>query len=446
MSNSEISFSPFARGDRIDGRYRIVGIIGRGGMGVVYAVEDLKLDGMLRAVKVTRAEDGAFDSYSDEAFMLMKLNHPHLPHMIDYLKLEELGCEALVMDYFNGMTIAACRKEMLNGFTYRQIVHIGLQLCSALRYLHQQSPPIVHRDLKPSNVMIDNKGYVKLIDFGISRQYKSDQLHDTVQLGTLGFAAPEQEGLSQSDARTDVYGLGALLYYLASDGVTFNRNQVGGIRTVPFGGFRSNIPYRFKAILERMLQQDPSDRYQSMDEVEYELTQLEFQMVRGYEEDSLEMSMHYQFQLYREKRLLVSVISLSPGAGATFLTFALAYLIGANHVTVSAFEYSELRPEWHALLEQREQPSHAGTLDSLAFDERYLHITPGHDLVSWYPLAPDRRLSSDQDRFKFEQMLRQSSSSCNLIDLSGKWQDKGAESLLQQSRFVFVVGDPSVYK
>ena len=93
----------------------------------------------------------------------------------------------------------------------------AIQLCEALDYLHSRQPPIIFRDMKPSNVMVTNTGLVKLIDFGIARTYKVGKKRDTVAMGSENYAAPEQWGKGQTDARSDVYALGATMYHLLAN-------------------------------------------------------------------------------------------------------------------------------------------------------------------------------------------------------------------------------------
>ena len=205
----------FESGTLIGGRYRIHGLIGRGGMGEVYAAEDLRLQGKIRALKANRSSVGTGLRSAEEAGLLMRLNHPHLPLIVDYFPPSgSETVELVVMDYIDGITLQAYMEQHGGIVPTPRVIEIGMQLAEALRYLHGQQPAIIHRDLKPTNVMIDRSGFVRLIDFGIAREFKPGQVKDTVTLGTPGFAAPEQEGDRQSDARTDVFGLGALLHYL----------------------------------------------------------------------------------------------------------------------------------------------------------------------------------------------------------------------------------------
>lgn len=438
--NKERSSFPLVKGDVFGGRYRIVGTIGRGGMGTVFAVEDLKLGGSLRAVKVTVPSPDGSGSYIGEANTLMKLNHPHLPLIVDYFPPNEQGYEALVMDYIDGQTVADYYVKPYGGFTFSQMIHIGLQLCSALIYLHGQQPPIIHRDLKPSNVMIDSKGHVKLIDLGISRQYKLGQLQDTVQLGTVGYAAPEQEGAGQSDARTDIYGLGGLFYFMASGGKAYLRNEVSVSGKDLFVHLQADIPHTFKSILKQMLQSNPQHRYHSMVDVESALKSLE-QMTR----DQGEGAATAKSKTIRSKRLCVSVISLTPGAGATLLSLALVALLGQRGISVAAAEYCSLRPEWHALLMQRTRRT-LYDQEEAAFDDRYIRYKQPDSRVSWFALHPEQLANSEPANLNFEQMLRHAGAAIDLIDLSAKWDEPRSFQLLRQSRFVLVVGDPAVTK
>lgn len=424
------------------GRYRIVGILGRGGMGIVYAADDLKLAGKLRAIKVIAPLPDGGGSYTSEARTMMKLKHPHLPIIVDYFPTEELDCEALVMDYIEGQTVAALFGARYAVLTFAQIVHIGLQLCSALIHLHGQTPPIIHRDLKPSNVMIDNKWHVTLIDFGISRLYKKGQQQDTAQLGTVGFAAPEQGGTGQSDERTDIYGLGALLYFMASGGTAYDCNDESRREKDPFTYLQSDIPSAFKVVLQRLMQLNPQYRYRSVIEVEAVLKQYAQAEIPNH---SALTEPTYK-DLPQSNRILICLLSLSPGAGATFLSHTLTALLGQQGVTVTAAEYGHLRPEWHAWLTDRNHKRTNKHEEWEAFDERYIHYKHENHTVNWFALHPGRWTESVSHEHKFEQMLHQAGGLINLIDLSSKWNERHALQLLKQARFVFVVGDPSVAK
>ena len=119
------------------------------------------------------------------------------------------------MDFIAGETLEQYQSKAPNRrLLLSEVLNIGLQLCIVLDYLHSQQPPIVFRDLKPANIMRTPTGQLYLIDFGIARYFKPGQAKDTVALGSLGYATPEQYGKAQTTPRADIYSLGALLHQL----------------------------------------------------------------------------------------------------------------------------------------------------------------------------------------------------------------------------------------
>ncbi|MCA9781905.1 MAG: serine/threonine protein kinase, partial [Candidatus Eremiobacteraeota bacterium] len=146
-----------------------------------------------------------------EAQLLAQLDHANLPKVID--SFSERNRHYLVMEYVPGKTLEKRLAEAGGALPEREVYGYAVQLCDVLDYLHRQQPPIIFRDLKPANIMLKPDGRVKLIDFGIARHFKPGQSNDTQAMGTPGYAAPEQYGKGQSDARTDIYALGATLHH-----------------------------------------------------------------------------------------------------------------------------------------------------------------------------------------------------------------------------------------
>jgi serine/threonine protein kinase len=201
-------------------RYEILGVLGRGGMGCVYKVSDPFQRGRVLAAKELRpgkqtAEKAleALTQFQTEARILMRLTHQNLPKVYDYFSRS--GVYVIVMEYIRGKTL----EQVLDAaqgkpIDEQRVLSWALQICRAMHFLSVQKPrPIVFRDLKPSNIMIDIKGRVKLIDFGIARFFKEDKSKDTYVYGTPGYAAPEQYGSAQTDVRSDIYSLGATLHH-----------------------------------------------------------------------------------------------------------------------------------------------------------------------------------------------------------------------------------------
>ena len=205
-------------GTIIDGKYKILNIIGHGGMSTVYlainekankpwAIKEVRKDGV-KNFEIVR------QSLMVETDMLKKLSHKGLPSIVDVI--DEGDNFLIVMDYIEGMTLKAVLTER-GTQAQEDVVDWALQICDVLKYLHSRQPPIIYRDMKPSNIMLRSDGSVMLIDFGTAREFKERNLADTTCLGTQGYAAPEQfGGRGQTDARTDIYSLGATMYHLVT--------------------------------------------------------------------------------------------------------------------------------------------------------------------------------------------------------------------------------------
>lgn len=144
-----------------------------------------------------------------EADILKKLQHPGLPR---YAAEYQSGMLCVVREYVEGMPLDQYAAQ--NEPVEEQAVSLIISLCDILSYLHGQNPPVIHRDIKPQNLIIDKKGRLRLIDFGISRVYDKDADEDTICYGTKHFAAPEQYGFAQTDNRADIFSLGVLLGWL----------------------------------------------------------------------------------------------------------------------------------------------------------------------------------------------------------------------------------------
>ncbi|UUZ83440.1 serine/threonine protein kinase [Paenibacillus sp. P26] len=189
-----------------------------------------------------------------EAETMSRLSHPNLPDIIDYVPPGADGFSYLVMDYIEGETLQERFERQGQRMTGEQVAEWALQLCGLLDYLHSLQPePVIHRDLKPVNLMVGPDGRLRLIDFGTARSFKAGLHGDTVSIGTIGFAAPEQFAGRQSDTRTDLYGLGALMYYLLS----------GGEHYRPSANSRPAPPEGLGEIVLRLLRENPDERFQS---------------------------------------------------------------------------------------------------------------------------------------------------------------------------------------
>lgn len=427
-------------GTVVGGRYRVIGRIGRGGMGEVYAAEDIRLQGKLRAVKLSRVGAEHASRSAEEAGLLMRLNHPHLPLIIDYFPPDQYGNELLVMDYIDGMTLQSYMAEHEGIIPAARVVEIGMQLADALHYLHGRKPAIIHRDLKPTNVMIDRNGFVRLIDFGIAREFKLGQENDTVKLGTPGFAAPEQERDQQSDVRTDVFGLGALLYYLLSGG----RKVAAEVGSSSLGHMMlSHVPKELAAVIIRMIEPHPSLRYNTVIEARNALAGCIGTMPALSETKG---TTHHESRADRRQNIIVA--SLSPGAGATFITLTLAHLLQLQQISCAAIEHPELEPEWHALLTQPAKPQTVA-LTVPMYRSFFSHRSR---TLQWCVLDPSFNLQQNLDwSMPYKLLCASIQAPILLTDVSSKWVAQTSTppelelALINCDMLLFVV-DPAVSK
>ncbi len=196
----------------LDNKYEVIRVIGQGGMGTVYLCKNNRL-GNLWAVKETKINESEKINFLAESNILKDLVHDGIPRIVDIFY--EYNYLYMVEDYIEGETL----KEHINKYgnlNSEKLIDISLQLCSILDYLHNFNPPIIYRDLKPSNIMLQKDGKIILVDFGISRTYKENQDSDTIILGSKGYIAPEQLMNVQSNVQTDIYSLGATMYFMTT--------------------------------------------------------------------------------------------------------------------------------------------------------------------------------------------------------------------------------------
>ncbi|KAF1084160.1 Serine/threonine-protein kinase F [Sporotomaculum syntrophicum] len=212
----------------LEGRYLIIKLVGRGGMGAVYKALDRRLQNRVVAIKEMSTgavgQDNialAVEAFEREVGMLINLDNPALPRVWDFFAGEQHRLY-LVMDFIEGESLEAVLQRR-GPVPEAEILDWARQICAVLHYLHSHQPPVIFRDLKPANIMLTPQGRIKLIDFGIARHFKPGQTTDTVTYGSVGFSAPEQYGQGQTDARSDIYSLGATLYYLIT-GINPSKN------------------------------------------------------------------------------------------------------------------------------------------------------------------------------------------------------------------------------
>ena len=254
-------------GTVIDGKYQILKEIGRGGMSVVYLAMDTHLNKQWAVKEIRKRGSGKNDeivvnSLLAEANMMKRLDHPALPRIVDII---DNGITIyVVMDYIEGESL----DKILNEFGAQpeeKVINWAMQIADALSYLHSQKPSIIYRDMKPANVMLKPEGNIKIIDFGIAREYKEQSLADTTVLGTKGYAPPEQYS-GQTDPRSDIFALGMTMHHLLT-GV----DPRSGEAYAPVRQWNPEVSEGVEIIIDRCVQPAAENRYQNCADLIYDL-------------------------------------------------------------------------------------------------------------------------------------------------------------------------------
>ena len=255
------------RGALLNNRYRIVEILGQGGMGSVYRAVDENL-GVEVAVKdnlFTTAEYAR--QFRREAVILANLRHPNLPRVTDHFVIEDQG-QYLVMDYIEGEDLRQ-RMDRVGVLSDAEVILIGSAICDALTYLSSRNPAIVHRDIKPGNVKISPQGQIFLVDFGLAKVIQGTQATTTgARAMTPGYSPPEQYGTARTDHRSDIFSLGATLFAaltgaIPEDALSRAMDQVD---LTPIRKHNQRVSRRLAAVIEKSLEVRPDDRYQTPEE------------------------------------------------------------------------------------------------------------------------------------------------------------------------------------
>lgn len=324
-------------GSLVDGKYKVLGKIGQGGMSVVY----LALNE--RANKTWAIKEVCKDSVHDfatacqgliaETNILKGLNHKYLPSIVDVI--DDGESFLIVMDYIQGKSLKEILKETMIAqgvpIGVEDVISWGKQLCDVLYYLHTRPKPIIYRDMKPANVMLKPDGEISLIDFGTARVFKTGNSEDTICLGTPGYAAPEQYGGNgQTRAQTDIYCLGATMHHLITGrdpaATPFNFPPITQCRpTLIDETSRAlrNTLLGLEIIIQKCTQYDMKERYQTCAELRYDLDHPE------------------EFGLPHRKKLKHRIAAFSTCAGISIFlgTGAVFGTLMENSVQKSGYDY-----------------------------------------------------------------------------------------------------------
>jgi serine/threonine protein kinase len=255
------------RGAFLHNRYRILEILGQGGMGSIYRAIDENL-GVEVAVKENLfTTDEYARQFRREAIILANLRHSNLPRVSDHFVIDEQG-QYLIMDYIEGEDLRE-RMDRLGVVSEDEILLIGTAICDALTYMHTRKPPVLHRDLKPGNVKITPQGEIFLVDFGLAKVVQAGKQTSTgARAMTPGYSPPEQYGAARTDHRSDIYSLGATMYaalvgVIPEDSLARTMDQA---ELTPIRKRNPKISRRTASVIEKALEVHPDDRYQNADE------------------------------------------------------------------------------------------------------------------------------------------------------------------------------------
>jgi serine/threonine protein kinase/Tol biopolymer transport system component len=251
-------------GTLLNSRYRIMEVLGQGGMGSVYRATDENLDIDVAVKDNLFTTDEYARQFRREATILAKLRHACLPRVTDHFIIEGQG-QYLVMDYVEGEDLRQ-RMERIDTLPEEEVIVIGAAICDALMYLCSRTPAVIHRDIKPGNVKITPLGEIFLVDFGLAKTMQGTQATTTgARAMTPGFSPPEQYGTARTDMRTDIFSLGATLY-AALTGVTPEdalARVMGQAELSPIRKHKPSVSKKVAAAVEKALELRPEDRYQT---------------------------------------------------------------------------------------------------------------------------------------------------------------------------------------
>lgn len=261
-------------GKRLDGRYLIQSLVGVGGMANVYRGVDEKTGNAI-AVKVLKEEfldnEELVRRFKNESKAISILDHPNIVKVYDVSVTDKL--QYIVMEYVDGITLKEYLKQRGGALTWKETVHFATQVLGALQHAHSKG--IIHRDVKPQNIMLLADGSIKMMDFGIARfsRAQSQTVSDKA-IGSVHYISPEQAKGDRTDARTDIYSVGVMLYEMLSGRLPFDGDGAVSIaimqisdKAKPLAQVAPNVPEGLRQITEKAMEKDPAQRYQSAQEM-----------------------------------------------------------------------------------------------------------------------------------------------------------------------------------
>lgn len=242
-------------------RYQITSKLGQGGMGTVYMGEDLHLNNRRCVIKQLRDDfyrdedkQKAVGFFEREADMLIHLEHPNIVKIFD--RFMQDGKYFLVMEYVEGKDFhEIMQRREGEPYNESQVVSWAIEICDVLDFLHRQHPPVIYRDLKPSNIMLNTKGQIKLVDFGIARHVEEE--NENTHVVSAGYSPPEQYW-GGATPQSDIYALGATIYFLLTG------KDPEPLKPSSPRGLNAEISSYIDEVVQKATAQEPQTRFHSV--------------------------------------------------------------------------------------------------------------------------------------------------------------------------------------
>jgi serine/threonine-protein kinase len=334
----DLSGVPFQLGHVLDSRFLLTEVLSRSGMGTIYKAEDRQNGGQLVAVKLPHMEyesdPNFYSRFQREERIGLELNHPFV---LKFVPVENKSRPYIVTEYLKGCTLAHLLQAM-RPLPEKDALKIAGLICQALNYMHNQG--VIHRDLKPQNVMICCDGTIRVMDFGLAKDFVSrsiTRLGNSKSMGTPDYMAPEQVQGKRADKRTDIYNLGTLLYEMVTGRIPFqNENPWAALNARVTGDpvaprkINRDLSAQAEEIVLRALQRNPSERYPSAAAMQVELENVEHVRVTGLA-DRLQEPAPWKPGLFRRPWLFFGALLGPMGLGLFILLCMLLRQHAAGH-------------------------------------------------------------------------------------------------------------------
>lgn len=323
------------------GKYDVIDVIGRGGMGIVYKGRDRQLDRLVAIKMMT----GSFSDHPDllkrfyrEAQSTASLQHRNIVTV--YELGDQDGSPYLVMEYLDGESLDSILSDQRQ-LSLSEKLDLVLEICQGLSYAHQRG--VVHRDIKPANIMVSKTGEAKIVDFGIAH-FGDNSVTLTGQIvGSISYMSPEQVNGKTVDARTDIFSTGIVLYQLLTSALPFDGDNAAStlLKIVhepppPLKNFLSDYPPELDAILERALAKDRANRYPSADQLALDLGQVQAQLKQNLIAGYLRQARQHidNNDLYGAKEELIAILKID------YQNLEASHLLRDLHEKIQALEIS----------------------------------------------------------------------------------------------------------